>query len=178
MNWWTRFRGKNNNDDDDDHETQGSNGGDRKQQFNTTISPSLALSMKTLAAEYAVPVWVVAEHAMYAGALHLAIASQNRSKRDFLRKHLIRGHLLATNFQDSPDIARINEASYPSKLMQELRVLLKQANDYKEVLDMIASGKDTPESDGSKAVDERVPWQDNRHDHYGTRSAGAQGTPR
>ncbi len=152
MNWWTKLFREGDHGDDDGDEAQKSDGGARKEQFNTTIDPGLAMSVKLLAAEYGVPMWVVAEHAIYVGALHLAIASQNRSKKDALHKHLSKRHLLATQFKDSPAIARINEVAYPAELLAQIRNVIKLVNDYAEVLEMIASGRRTPEVMKAKQV--------------------------
>jgi hypothetical protein len=115
----------------------------RVKQFNTTIAPDLIEGIRTFAAILGVPRWVVVEHALQNGFYHLVMACKDIQKGKIIREHLVKHHLLSTEFDpDNIDIIRIDEMVYPIKLVRYIRELMRMIGLYEDVVEWILGGGD------------------------------------
>jgi hypothetical protein len=115
----------------------------RTKQFNTTIAPELFEGIRTLAAMLGVPRWVVVEHALQNGFYHLIMACRDLKKEKIIREHLVKHHLLSTEFDpDNIDILRIDEVVYPTKLVRYIRELMRTIGVYEDAVEWISRGGD------------------------------------
>jgi hypothetical protein len=115
----------------------------RVKQFNTTISADLIEGVKTFSAMLGVPMWVLVEHTLQSGFYHLLMACRDPKKEKIVRDHLIKHHLLSSEFvADNIDIIRLDETVYPMKLINYIRELMNTIGIYMDTMEWILSGGD------------------------------------
>ncbi len=136
--WWTKNSGSGVDEGQQRHVP-------RKIQFNTTVSPDMVDWIRTLAAEYGVPFWVIVEHALEISGYVMAMAAVNEKKKQRVHDHLINKHLLATELKDHWELGTINGGPYPVMLRREILTLVDLYRRYLRLLIATAAGKKSPD---------------------------------
>ena len=105
-----------------------------RHQINMNIDVRLIGSLKRLAAEFTVPRDIVGEHALETGCYYLKRAMEDEEKTKILRQHLIKVHLIDSGVDDNEWISRIGEGGDISKLLVQVKPVLRDWKAFKHAL--------------------------------------------
>lgn len=105
-----------------------------RQQLNMSIDVRLVGLLKRLAVEFTVPRDIVGEHVLETGCYYLTRAMENEEKTKMLRQHLINVHLIDNGADDSEETLRIGEGGNISKLLVQVRPVLRSWRAFKQAL--------------------------------------------
>ena len=76
----------------------------RRKQFNLTMAEEIILGVKLIAAILEVPQYVACEHILQVGSYHLLRDLNDPKKREELKEHLVKVHLLGDELKEDKDI--------------------------------------------------------------------------
>ncbi|MFC1929881.1 hypothetical protein ACFLW6_03355 [Chloroflexota bacterium] len=72
-----------------------------RKQFNLTMDEGIILGVKLIAAILEVPQYVACEHILQVGSYHLFQGINEPERREKLKEHLVKGHLLGDELRVS-----------------------------------------------------------------------------
>ena len=76
----------------------------KRKHFKMTVAEETILGVKSLAAVFKVPSYVVTEHLLQVGTYYVLTAFKDEDKRRVLEEHLVKTHLLGSELSDGEDI--------------------------------------------------------------------------
>jgi hypothetical protein len=116
----------------------------KRRQLNMTVDERLIDETKELAAQFTVPRYCLIEHLLETGRYYLTRAMENEDKTKMLRQHLINVHLIDNGIDDSEAILRIGEGSNISKLLIQVRPVLRSLKNLQHALVVVKKTGNIP----------------------------------
>lgn len=124
-----------------------------RRQFNMIVDARLIDEVKRLAAWFETPRYVIVEHALDVACFYLTRTLKNPSKREAVRRHLIKDHLLDSGMDDDEVILRIGEGRYASELLSLAKSVTRN---FRSLQNAIAIAKRTGNTADFKRSEKRL----------------------
>jgi len=124
-----------------------------RKQLNVIVDERLIDEVKRLAAWFETPRYVIVEHALDVACFYLTRTLKNPSKREAVRRHLIKDHLLDSGMDDDEVILRIGEGRYASELLSLTKAI---ARNYRSLQNAMVIAKRTGNTADFRRSDKRL----------------------